>query len=201
MCLMNFEKMLPINLGGIGNNDCSEIEKIKWWLIITILYIVIIATDRKYKDLFYCGSIVRYDSYNKWKKMYLFDITRYILSVTIINYILVFDMDYIDTGFLAVILLTLNFVLKASVIFFISNRKNLNFVICIFVVFEALCVQFEKYFDVFIFEWAMFNKSSLVNDDGYSVVAVIMCEIILIYILYRLEFVGLSYKSRKHLLI
>lgn len=179
--------MLPINLGGIGTSDCNEIEKVKWWLVIIILYIVIIATERKYKDLLYSGIVVKYLSFAEWKRKYILEVFLYVFFTSLISYICVCNKVDILIGFIAVALISFNFAVKAILIFFISGKRNFGFIICIFFVLEILCVQFGEFFDIFLFEWSMVNRSNLINDEGFSVSGVMLCEVILLFISCKLN--------------
>lgn len=172
--------MLPFNLGGICDSCHTMLQEMKWWLVIIILYTIIINTERKYKDILYSGMIVKYTTYGRWKKSYILEVSLYVILVSLIDCVSVLCKTSIVMGLIAVLLISVNFVLKAILIFCLSNRKNNTFVIGVFILLEGISIKRKTEFNLFLFDWSMLNKSKLVNQAGYSITSVLICELLLI---------------------
>ncbi len=181
---MKISEEIVTNIGGLPMEYCSRIDKIKWYLVIIIIYIFIAAINGKYRDMLHSGVIIKYDSYKKWYKRYITDIFCTIALLTLLNVgFSIYKVNFF-VGFLCVLLITLNFTVKGILMFFLTGKKNNNIIMCVFFAAEAVFGATALLQTKNIFYWSMLNRSNMVLLGGFNIVNVVFVEIFIIAVMY-----------------
>ena len=177
------EMIYPPTFFGIGMNidDYSIIDVMKWLAVVGIFYVIISCVNGHYKEQTYNGQIIRYGSYRRWLRRYLISISLFCFLISMCVYIIfAFDYDLL-LCFFTMLNMTVNFIFKAVCLFWISNRKNYNVWIGIFLVFEVISVYRSKWSHVNPFAWSMACRADMMVSKGFDTYIVITIELIVIF--------------------
>lgn len=177
LCLMRLmNNYLPTNLCGIPETECGYYEKLKWCITMMLFYALMVFVIRKYYTLISTGIVVRYGSYNRFVGCFIRDIIFCNVGWSVLNFIIVYHtISYIE-GLIAVVVLSVNFVVKALFLFITPQ----NIVIVLFVVLEMVNVFSDN--TLVFFRWAMYNQSEFVSKEGFVVFGAVMIQVMLIAI-------------------
>ncbi len=174
---------------GIGMNlgDYSIIDVLKWLTVVGAFYIIIVSVNGYYKEMAYNAQIIRYGSYRRWMFRYLFTLGIACFLLSMFDYI-IFALNYefllcICTAFN----MTASFIFKGVCLFHISNRKNYNFWVCIFFVFEIGSVYYHEWSRWNPFAWSMACRADVITAQGFNIYIAVAFEIIAIFCVFILR--------------
>lgn len=168
----------------INHSDFNVINLMKWLMVVGTFYIGISLVNGYYKNSLINGHIIRYASYKRWLNRYFYIVTTVCFSISCFYYLILVHRFKLDVYLYVIIILTVNFVFKALLLFWISSGNNYNIYTCVFLIMELIAI-YSKHGDKFNpFTWSMFCKSELFIMNGFDLLFTTIFEMVTILVIY-----------------